>query len=91
MGQLEEDSNRVASRIEGMTRSYPVEILVSDATREAINSQVELYRIATVQVKNRVEPLTFWSPDPPREKPDMKNETALLSTEVKSSAISDSD
>jgi class 3 adenylate cyclase len=60
------DTVNVASRIEGMTRSYPVEILVSEATREAINSQVALYRIATVQVKNRVEPLTLWSPDPPR-------------------------
>jgi adenylate cyclase len=61
------DTVNVASRIEGMTRSYPVEILVSDATRAAINTGVPLYKIATVQVKNRVEPLTLWSPDPPRE------------------------
>jgi adenylate cyclase len=61
------DTVNVASRIEGMTRSYPVEILVSGATREAISDAVKLYRIATVQVKNRVEPLTLWSPDPPKD------------------------
>jgi adenylate cyclase len=61
------DTVNVASRIEGMTRSYPVEILLSDATREAIAGAAILHRIATVQVKNRVEPLTLWSPDPPRD------------------------
>jgi class 3 adenylate cyclase len=60
------DTVNVASRIEGMTRSYPVEILLSDATRAAIAGAIELYQIATVQVKNRVEPLILWSPDLPR-------------------------
>ncbi len=60
------DTVNVASRIEGMTRSYPVEILLSDATRNAIAGAVDLYEIATVQVKNRDQPLTLWSPDPPR-------------------------
>ena len=64
------DTVNVASRIEGMTRNYPVEILVSDATSVALAGAVELYQIATVHVKNRVEPLTLWSPDPPREKLD---------------------
>jgi adenylate cyclase len=62
------DTVNVASRIEGMTRNYPVEILLSGATREAVAGAVDLYEIATVEVKNRVEPLTLWSPDPPREK-----------------------
>jgi adenylate cyclase len=61
------DTVNVASRIEGMTRSYPVEILLSDSTREALSGEAALHRIATVQVKNRDEPLTLWSPDPPRE------------------------
>lgn len=69
------DTVNVASRIEGMTRNYPVEILVSDATRVSLGGAVELYQIATVQVKNRVEPLTLWSPDPPREKLDGQPET----------------
>ena len=63
-----EDTVNVASGIEGMTRSYPVEILLSDATRDAIAGAVDLHEIATVQVKNRIEPLTLWSPDPPRER-----------------------
>jgi adenylate cyclase len=61
------DTVNVASRIEGMTRSYPVEILLSDATRAAVGDAMPLYSIATVQVKNRTEPLRLWSPDPPRE------------------------
>jgi class 3 adenylate cyclase len=60
------DTVNVASRIEGMTRSYPVEILLSDATRAAVGDAMPLYSIATVQVKNRTEPLRLWSPDPPR-------------------------
>jgi len=59
------DTVNVASRIEGMTRSYPVEILMSDSTSQAIVNSVPSYKIATVQVKNRVEPLTLWSPDAP--------------------------
>lgn len=59
------DTVNVASRIEGMTRSYPVEILLSDSTRQAIGDDVALHQIATVTVKNRDEPITIWSPDPP--------------------------
>jgi class 3 adenylate cyclase len=66
------DTVNVASRIEGMTRSYPVEILLSDATRDAIGGAVDLHEIATVQVKNRDEPLTLWSPDLPRKDVDDK-------------------
>ncbi len=61
------DTVNVSSRIEGMTRSYPVEILVSEATRRAIGDEIPMYFIATVQVKNRDEPLRLWSPDPVRE------------------------
>jgi class 3 adenylate cyclase len=61
------DTVNVASRIEGLTRSYPVEILVSDSSRNAIGDAIMLYPIATVQVKNRVEPLAIWSPDLPSE------------------------
>ncbi|MBT4863969.1 MAG: adenylate/guanylate cyclase domain-containing protein [Planctomycetaceae bacterium] len=62
------DTVNVASRIEGMTRSYPVEILLSDSTRAAIADDVTLHEIATVTVKNRDEPITIWSPDPPVDK-----------------------
>ena len=68
------DTVNVASRIEGMTRSYPVEILLSDSTREAIAGAVKLYQIATVQVRNRIEPLMLWSPDPPGEKLEGQSE-----------------
>src|SRR5258708_19922254 len=61
------DTVNVASRIEGLTRSYPVEILVSDSSRNAIGNSIMLYPIATVQVKNRVEPLAVLSPDLPAE------------------------
>ncbi len=59
------DTVNVASRIEGMTRRFPVEILLSDSTRAAIGDDVTLFQIATVNVKNREEPITLWSPDPP--------------------------
>ncbi len=63
------DTVNVASRIEGLTRSYPVEILLSEATRNAVDGAVPLYEIAMVQVKGRNTQLQLWSPDPPRDVP----------------------
>ncbi len=59
------DTVNTASRIEGLTRNFPVEILVSESTKDAIGEFCTLYRIAEVSVKNRDQPLTVWSPDPP--------------------------
>lgn len=64
------DTVNVASRIEGLTRSYPVEILLSDSTRSLLDDAVPLYRVATVEVRNRREPLVIWSPDAPRSPHD---------------------
>ena len=58
------DTVNVASRIEGLTRHYPAEILVSDSTRDAIREALPLHEVATVHVKNRSRPLMLWSPDP---------------------------
>jgi class 3 adenylate cyclase len=68
------DTINVAWRIEGMARSYPVGILLSDATREAIAGAAILYQIATVQGKNRIEPLTLWAPEPLRHDSEERTE-----------------
>lgn len=57
------DTVNVASRLEGMTRHYPVEILLSDATKEALQNTFPLQEVATVQVKGRETPVTLWSPE----------------------------
>jgi adenylate cyclase len=59
------DTVNLASRIEGLTRSYPVEILLSDETRQAVSQSIPLHEIATVTVKNRAQPVRLWSPAPP--------------------------
>ena len=68
------DTVNVASRIEGMTRKYPVEILLSGATLAELPPDRGFYEIATVKVKNREEPLVLWSPDPPREQTAVKRD-----------------
>lgn len=57
------DTVNLASRLEAMTRQYPVFILLSESTRAALGDTVPLHAVATVQVKNRVEPVNLWTPD----------------------------
>lgn len=61
------DTVNTASRIEGLTRRYGVDILLSQETCRCLTSPLKLYEIDTVQVKNRQQPLVVWSPELPQE------------------------
>lgn len=58
------DAVNVASRIEGLTRNYPADILISDATRNSAGPLV-VDEIDTVQVKGRRGTVRLWAPGPP--------------------------
>ncbi len=56
------DSVNVASRIEGLTRKYDVDILISDATQALLSDDLPTKEIGTTTVKNRTKPVTLWTP-----------------------------
>jgi len=56
------DAVNPASRVEGLTRLYGVEILVGDATREACGEAVPWIEVDRVRVKGRSQPVTLFTP-----------------------------
>ncbi|HHN45965.1 MAG TPA: adenylate/guanylate cyclase domain-containing protein [Planctomycetes bacterium] len=55
------DEVNVASRLEGLTRDFNAEILVSAATAERVKDFVELRHIGEVKVKNRENPVDVYA------------------------------
>ena len=50
------DSVNLASRLEGLTRVYGVDILVGASAAELVRDEVYLRSVARVQVKGKIEP-----------------------------------
>lgn len=61
------DSINVASRLEGLTKSYGGAILISERTRELIGDQFECTFLEAVKVKGREKPVAIYSVDGPAE------------------------
>jgi adenylate cyclase len=56
------DTVNVASRIESLTREYPVDILLSSQTRDLAEGAIALEEVATTQVKGRQQKVTLFTP-----------------------------
>ncbi len=55
------DTTNTASRIEGMTKGTPYQLLVSDATRQKLSSPPDdLVLFAEVEIRGRIERMTLW-------------------------------
>ncbi|MEO8544352.1 MAG: adenylate/guanylate cyclase domain-containing protein [Burkholderiaceae bacterium] len=54
------DPINVASRIEGLTRTFKVDLLVSDEVRQALDDQFLMRAMPTVQVKGKTDPIQTW-------------------------------
>jgi adenylate cyclase len=55
------DTTNSASRIEGMTKGTPYQLLVSDATRQALSSPPDdLVFFAEVEIRGRVGQMKLW-------------------------------
>ncbi len=55
------DTTNSASRIEGMTKGTPYQLLVSDATRQALSSPPDdLVFFAELEIRGRVERMKLW-------------------------------
>ena len=55
------DEVNIASRLEGLTRNYDANIIVSKATADAVKDVMELEHIGEVQVKNREKPVDIYA------------------------------
>ncbi|WP_046113136.1 CHASE2 domain-containing protein [Aquincola tertiaricarbonis] len=78
------DSVNLASRIEGLTRRYGVDLLVSAATRSAANAtdgaameSLPWVEVGDVQVKGRSQPVTLFTLDVPPPPPDAARQAQL--------------
>ncbi len=54
------DPINVASRIEGLTREFKVDLLVSDDVRQSLDAQFSLRAMPPAQVKGKTEPIQTW-------------------------------
>jgi len=55
------DAVNLASRLEALTRTYPVDILVGERAAELIRDQFNLRSVALVQVKGKTEPVEVFT------------------------------
>ncbi|MGF1500864.1 MAG: CHASE2 domain-containing protein [Paracoccaceae bacterium] len=55
------DNVNVTARIEGQTKTYGVDILISEATREAVGEAFAALEVDTVQVKGRRQPVRLFA------------------------------
>ena len=56
------DAVNLASRIEGLTKYFGVQLLVSDAVAHKVEQQAGLRNVGRVRVKGRVEPVDLHAP-----------------------------
>lgn len=54
------DNVNLASRLEGLTRYYDVQILITQATREALKQNYNIRFIDTVEVKGKSKAVTIY-------------------------------
>lgn len=64
------DAVNLAARLEGLTKKYGLEILVSDSTRQATESVFFYREIDRIQVKGKQEAVVIHQPLQPRKDPD---------------------
>ena len=54
------DPVNLASRIQGLTKDFKVDILISEATRKSIDSGVTVEELPAVRVKGRAEEVNVY-------------------------------
>ena len=59
------DAVNLASRVEALTRVYGIDILLGEATREAIGPRLPLVEVDRVRVKGKQQAVTLFTPPPP--------------------------
>jgi len=55
------DTVNVASRIESMTRTHGVDILITDAVKERLDARIRLRAMPPTPVKGKPEPIATWA------------------------------
>jgi adenylate cyclase len=74
------DTTNTASRIEAMTKGTPHQLLLSEATKQALSSApADLVFFEDVQIRGRVETVKLWSIGDPVAAPEIKDRPAVPS------------
>jgi class 3 adenylate cyclase len=70
------DTTNSASRIEGITKGTPHQLLLSGFTKESLlHPPDDLFKFGEVEIRGRVEKMTLWSvPEPDAESTEGKRE-----------------
>jgi len=71
------DRVNLGSRLEGLTKFYGVQLIVSDKTKDDIGERMRFRHLDRVQVKGKVEPIDIYEPSEPSnpaENPEEKND-----------------
>lgn len=71
------DSVNLAARLEGINKLYKTDILLSAATADAIDGQLDLRRVDKVRVKGKEEPIEIFTPCADKRLNEM-NEAAIM-------------
>jgi adenylate cyclase len=56
------DTVNVAARVQALSRKYPVDILLTEATQALLPVTIPLKEVGTTEVRNRAQPVTLWTP-----------------------------
>jgi adenylate cyclase len=55
------DTTNTAARIESLTKQYRTALLLSAATRDRLQSAIDLVEVGTVEVRGRTAPIVLWT------------------------------
>jgi adenylate cyclase len=55
------DTTNTAARIESLTKQYRTPLLLSAATRDRLQSAIDLVEVGTVDVRGRTAPIVLWT------------------------------
>jgi adenylate cyclase len=55
------DTTNTAARIESLTKQYRTPLLLSAATRDRLQSAIDLVEVGTVEVRGRTAPIVLWT------------------------------
>jgi len=74
------DTVNLASRLEGVTKQYDCQIIVSDSTKKALNDRIPCHVVDMIKVKGKEQAIKIYSPILPETEPHTETQAALTKT-----------
>jgi adenylate cyclase len=76
------DTVNLASRLEGVTKQYDCEIIVSEATKKALNDRIPCHVVDMIKVKGKENAIKIYSPILPEPESESETETQAALTKT---------